>query len=144
LDPQFAEIHEHLSLAYDADGQYDKAIDEHAQAAVLRKNDPKFMEQWQKTMLSVLDKKGPTGLWQAELDWQKEHFAFDSYWMATINARLGNTNEVFSLLDRAYKEHNGGMLNLLMDYYWDGYRDHPRFKGLLTNIGFRPISGAAQ
>ncbi|HZM04161.1 MAG TPA: protein kinase [Candidatus Saccharimonadales bacterium] len=141
LNPQSAEIHERLSMAYDADQQYDKAIDEHVQGALLNSTARDFMNEWEHTMRSILHEKGPRGLWQAELNWQKQHFIFDPYWMATINARLGETNEVFSLLDQACKEHNRGMINLLVDDHWDGYRSDPRFKELLTKVGFHPIPG---
>ena len=64
--------------------------------------------------------------------------------MAGINARLGNTNEVFSFLNQAYNQHDHDMINLLEDDHWDGYRGDPRFKELLNKMGFHPISGAVR
>ena len=90
-------------------------------------------------MRSILHEKGPRGWWQAQLDGQKQQSYVNPYWRAGINARLGNTNEVFSLLDQAYKEHNHQMINLLEDDHWDGYRSDPRFKELLDKVGFHPI-----
>jgi serine/threonine protein kinase len=142
LNKQSAEIHKRLSEAYEANEQYDKAIDEHIICALLDKNDPDIIKEWQNEMRSILQEKGPRGWWQARLDWQKQQTYVDPYGMAAINARLGNTNEVFLLLDQAYKEHSAQMINLLEDDHWDGYRQDQRFKILLDEIGFRPIPGA--
>ena len=144
LDPQSAEIHERLSYAYEADKHYDKAIVEYAQAGLLNKNDPGFINEWRKKMRLIFSEKGAPGWWQAQLDWGKQHTHAFFYEMAGINARLGNTNEVFSLLDQAYKEHDRQMIFLLEDDHWDGYRSDPRFKKLLDDIGFHPIPGAVR
>ncbi len=71
-----------------------------------------------------------------QLDAAKQDSNNDYYWMAEFSARLGNTNEVFSLLNEAYKQHNGGLTSLLEDYHWDGYRDDARFNELLDKVGF--------
>ncbi|HWD18229.1 MAG TPA: protein kinase [Verrucomicrobiae bacterium] len=140
LDPRSAEIHERLSEAYESDQQYGNAIDEHVTAALLNNNDPKFLKEWQQKMHLALRENGPRGLWQAELEWQKQRSYVDPYQMAALEARLGNTNEVFSLLNQAHKEHNRQMINLLVDDHWSGYREDPRFKALLDAIGIRPLS----
>ena len=138
LDQHSAEIHERLSEAYEADKQYDKAIDEHEMLSLLSGNDPDYTKTWHKKMRSILHEQGPRGWWQAQLDGQKQYSYVNPYWKAGINARLGNTNEVFLDLNRAYKEHNIGMVNLLEDDHWDGYRNDPRFKELLDKMGFHP------
>jgi serine/threonine protein kinase len=143
LDPQSAEIHWRLSEAYDANKQYDKTIDEYAQCGLLNKNDPDFVNDWHDKMRLILSEKGARGWWQAQLDWGKQGLA-TFYEMAGINARLGNTNEVFPLLEKAYKEHNRRMMFLLEDDHWDGYRGDPRFKKLLDKMGFHPIPGVVR
>jgi len=139
LDPQSAAIHERLSYAYEADKQYDKAIDEYALAGLLNNNDPGFIKEWREKMKLILSEKGAPGWRQAQLDWARQHAHAFFYEMAGINARLGNTNEVFSLLTQAYAEHNSQMIYLLEDDHWDGYRSDSRFKQLLDEIGFHPI-----
>ena len=58
--------------------------------------------------------------------------------MAVLNARLGSTDEVFPLLDQAYKEHNGWMEFLLESDCFDPLHGDPRFQQLVKMMGFRP------
>jgi serine/threonine protein kinase len=143
LDPNAAEPHERLSEVYEADTNYDKAIDEHEVWKLLSGEDPEHTRTWHKNMRSILHDNGPgggpRGWWQAQLDGQKKYAHFDPYWMAQINARLGNTPEVFSFLNQAYNEHNYNMIYLLEDDHWDGYRSDDRFKELLRKVGFTKV-----
>jgi tetratricopeptide (TPR) repeat protein len=144
LNTNAAEPHERLAEVYEADKQYDKAIDEHEAWALLSGENPEYTKTWHQKMRSILHEQGPRGWWQAQLDGQKEFLNNEPYWVAGINARLGNTNEVFSFLTQAYNQHDHDMINLLEDDHWDGYRGDPRFKQLLDKIGIHPISGAVR
>ncbi|HEY3853346.1 MAG TPA: protein kinase [Verrucomicrobiae bacterium] len=136
LEPNAASPHERLAEAYEADKQYDKAIDEYEAWKLLSGEDPTFTANWHQNMRSILHHQGSRGWWQAQLDGQKKFSYVNPYWMAQINARLENTDKVFSLLERAYREHNGQMINLLEDDHWDQYRSDDRFKALLEKVGF--------
>jgi serine/threonine protein kinase len=144
LYPSSLELHKRLSEVYEADKQYDKAIDEHESWALLRGEDPDFTKTWHQKMRSTLHEKGPRGWWQAQLDGQKEFLNNEPYWVAGINARLGNTNEVFSFLNQAYNQRDHDIVNLLEDNHWDGYRNDPRFKELFDKMGLHPIPGAVR
>jgi len=139
LDPNAPQPHERLAEVYEADKQYEKAIDEHEVWKLLSGDDPTYTTNWHQNMRSILHTNGPSGWWQAQLDGQKKYSYVDPYWMAGINARLGNTNEVFLFLNQAYNERNYNMIHLLEDDHWDGYRGDPRFKELLDKMGFHPI-----
>ena len=143
-DPNAIEPHEFLSEVYEADKQYDKAIDDHEAWKLLSGEDPEYTRTWHKNMRSILHEKGPRGWWQAQLDGQTNNLIFEPYWVAGINARLGKTNEVFSFLNLAYTNHNYNMINLLEDDHWDGYRNDPRFKELLDKMGFHLIPGVVR
>ena len=136
LDPNATEPHERLAEVYEADKQYDKAIDEHEIWALLSGQNPEYTRKWHQKMRSILHEQGPRGWWQAQLDGQKKYSYVDPYWMAQINARLGNTNEVFSFLNQAYNEHNDEMINLLEDDHWDGYRGDLGLKNYWTRWAF--------
>jgi tetratricopeptide (TPR) repeat protein len=139
LNPNASQPHERLAEVYEADKQYGKAIDEHEAWALWSGEDPTYTAHWHQNMRSILRDKGPRGWWQAQLDGQKKNSYVNPYWMAQINARLGNANEVFSFLNQAYNEHNYDMIHLLEDDHWDGYRNDQRFKELLDKMGFHPI-----
>jgi predicted Zn-dependent protease len=55
---------------------------------------------------------------------------------AEAYASLGNTDEAFSWLEKAYKERNWGMLFLRHAWCWDPLRSDPRFDDLVQRMGF--------
>jgi hypothetical protein len=60
----------------------------------------------------------------------------DSWDLACSYTRLGEKNEAFNWLERAYGEHHGGMLQIRMDPDLDSVRSDPRYKDLVRHIGF--------
>jgi serine/threonine protein kinase/tetratricopeptide (TPR) repeat protein len=142
LEPQATVTHANLGDAYESAKQYDKAMDEYEQFDLLNGRDPEQTKAWYEKMRSALHEKGPRGRWQAQLDEAKKDPHADPYWMAQLCARLGDTNEVFLLLDRAFREHSASMQYLLLNDCWDPFRDDPRFQELVEKIGFHPIPGA--
>jgi TolB-like protein/Tfp pilus assembly protein PilF len=55
---------------------------------------------------------------------------------AEVYASLGNTDEAFRWLERAYKERNFGMLFLRHGWYWDTLRSDPRFDDLVQRMKY--------
>jgi serine/threonine protein kinase/Tfp pilus assembly protein PilF len=138
LEPRDAYAHGFLATACEANKQYDEAINEYEQFDLLSGEDSAQAKAWYQKMRTALHDKGPRGWWQAQLDDARQDPHADPYWTARLNARVGNTNETFSLLNQAYKEHNRSMSALLEDDCWDPFRADPRFQELLKKIGFRP------
>ncbi len=64
------------------------------------------------------------------------HAYVDLYQVAAIYAGLGDKDEAFRLLEKAYEEHSSGMLFLAPDPFWDGMRSDPRYAGLVRRVGF--------
>ncbi|MHC4175378.1 MAG: tetratricopeptide repeat protein, partial [Planctomycetota bacterium] len=55
---------------------------------------------------------------------------------AEVYASLGDTDEAFRWLEKAYKERNWGMLFLRIWSSWDPLRSDPRFDDLVQRMGF--------
>jgi serine/threonine protein kinase len=139
LEPRAAQVHYDLASAYAADKQYDKALDEEEQADLLNGENTENMKAWYQKLRLELHDNGPRGLWETRLDGARKDAHADPYGMAELCARLGYTDEVFSLLNRAYKEHNGSMIFILGDDCFDPLHNDPRFKELLEKIGFTNV-----
>jgi serine/threonine protein kinase len=139
LEPRKPGTHYDLGAAYEADKQYNKAIDEYEQGDLLGGQDPENTKARYQKQRAILHEQGPRGWWQATLDGATKDPHADPYWMAELNARLGNTNEVYPLLDRAYHEHNDSMATILGDNCFDPLHDDPRFKELLVKIGITNV-----
>lgn len=56
--------------------------------------------------------------------------------MALVHAGLGNPDQVFAWLEKAYIARDVHLIYLPVDAKWDPYRSDPRFTALLTKAGF--------
>ena len=56
--------------------------------------------------------------------------------LALVHAGLGERDEVFECLDRAYTTRDVHLVFLTVDPKWDPYRADPRFDVLLGRCGF--------
>ncbi len=63
-----------------------------------------------------------------------------AYDMATVYVGLGNTNEAFLWLDRAYHERSGWLAYLGVEPRLDPLRSDPRFSDLRRRVGFPPTT----
>ena len=63
------------------------------------------------------------------------HSYVDFYLVAGIYAGLGNKDETFRLLEKAYAQHSASMVWLGMDILWYGIHSDPRYADLLRRIG---------
>jgi serine/threonine protein kinase len=144
LEPRTTQLHLNLGDAYESDRQYEKALDEYEKFDLLNGRDPVQTKAWYQKLRTALHKQGPRGYWQAELDEVVSNPSLDPpypYRMARINARLGNTNEVFQFLNQAYNSRDDGMKFLLCDDCFDFIHGDPRFHQLVKKMGFHPIPG---
>jgi TolB-like protein/predicted Zn-dependent protease len=57
-------------------------------------------------------------------------------YFAGIYASLGNKDEAFRWLEKAYQDRNWGMLSLRHGWYWDSLRSDPRFDDLVERMNF--------
>ena len=58
------------------------------------------------------------------------------YWIGAVHTGLGNTEEAFAWLEKAYEEHDGLLIFLKVDPIFDPLRSEPRFISLLRKLGF--------
>ena len=62
------------------------------------------------------------------------HAYVDFYQFATIYAGLGDKDEAFRLLEKAYEEHSSSMTFLAVDPFWYSMRSDPRYTDLLRRM----------
>jgi hypothetical protein len=81
---------------------------------------------------------GAAGYWRAVLDQRRTGgdlgpgADLDS---ASIYARLGDKDQAFWLLNRAYEQRNMWLMNLRVDPRFNNLRSDPRFQSLLELVG---------
>ena len=141
LESRCGVAHFLLGRTYEADKQYDKALDEYEASEKTQPGNAAEIEARYKRRRSALAEKGPRGMWRAMLDEQRQSPSPIPYHTARLCARLGYTNEVFVWLEKAYNEHNQDMgSELLIDDCWDPLCNHPAYKALLAKMGFVKVT----
>jgi TolB-like protein/Flp pilus assembly protein TadD len=56
-------------------------------------------------------------------------------WIAVIELALGDRNEAFDWLEKAYSDRSWWLVNLRVDPFFDGIRTDPRYNDLLRRVG---------
>ncbi len=138
LDPNLPTSRAILAWAFALKGmpvqaiaEYDK-IPEQAKAVAAENQLVAFGLGW----LYAVSGRGPGALRIAkQFKDLSSHAYVDLYQCAAVYAGLGDKNEAFRLLEKAYEEHSSSMPFLAVDPYWYGMRSDPRYADLLRRIG---------
>lgn len=139
LDPNFPLVLWALPAAYEQKGMYDRAIVEFKKGVALRGG-----TEWSFSMsglghvYALSGKKAEALAVLAELTQtsRQEYVPADS--IALIYAGLGEKEQAFTWLEKAYAEHAFKMAWLKVDPQWDSLRSDPRFADFLRRVGLPP------
>jgi DNA-binding winged helix-turn-helix (wHTH) protein/TolB-like protein len=136
LDPNFFPARRYLGLAYEQKGMYQKAIAEF-QRGVQLSGSP--------LMLALLGHayaaSGKTADAQrvlSELRELESRRYVSPYTVAAIYAGLGEKDQAFKWLEKAYEGRDVWLMNLKVDPAFSKLRSDRRFQDLLTRAGLRP------
>jgi len=130
LDPNFSQAHTDIGLCYFQQGKYDEGVAETLKARSLSGAPPETVEALRQAYAVA----GKTGYWRKELELARR--SKTSPWrMARIHAELGDKDQAFAWLNKAYEERVSLMTFLKVTPIFDGLRDDARFAELLRRIG---------
>lgn len=138
LYPGAAWIRQQLAVAYAMKGMYPQAFAEYDKIA---KQDRVVTAENQLVAASlgwlyaVSGKRVDALRIAEEFNGLSSHAYVDYYEIASIYAGLGEKDEAFRWLERAYAERSGSMIWLAVDPWWYGMRSDPRYADLLRRIG---------
>lgn len=137
LDPTFSRGHFSLGIAYCQLGRYDEAVAEfktyHAQS--------KEPTSYSPLLGFAYAKSGRTGEARAilaEMQMQERLGEVGPYELAVVHTGLGETDEAFAQLERAYREHDQQFFGFKMDPWFRDLRSDSRFADLAHRVGLRP------
>ena len=136
LDPNFPLATAQLPATYELKGMYDQAIAGFQKLTTLRGD-----TEWSNSMAGlghVYAVSGKKAEARAVLDELKqrsrqEYVPADS--IALVYAGLGEKDQAFTWLEKAYEEHAFKMAWLKVEPQWDSLRSDPRFAELMHKIG---------
>jgi TolB-like protein/tetratricopeptide (TPR) repeat protein len=133
LDPTFIQGHRWLGLGYAAKGKFPEAIDEFKLTVKLSPGN-----------LSYLTNLARLYAWAGKLTEARQALAqvkdlsktqFISAWaIAMVYTALGDKDEAFAWMDKAYEERSGWLLTLRVNPWLDPLRSDPRFDELVRRV----------
>jgi eukaryotic-like serine/threonine-protein kinase len=133
LDPSFRFGQQWLGQAYIANGQYREAIafsEKVLQAfPFAQENLPTAGQAYAKS-----NRRREAEQCIAKLKELSKTQPVRSYWIAAVYAALGDKNNAFAELEKAYQEHDWFLPRIKVDPIMDGLRDDPRFTDLLKRM----------
>jgi serine/threonine protein kinase/Tfp pilus assembly protein PilF len=136
LDPNFPPPHAWLPAAYEQKGMYDKAIAEFKD--LIPQKDTIWLMAFA-TVGHIYAVSGKKDEAQAVLNQLKERSAQEyvpAYGIALVYAGLGEKDQAFAWLEKAYEERAFAIpQGLTRDPRWDNLRSDPRFAELVKRIG---------
>jgi len=134
MDPNFAVAHWHLGLAYEQKGMFDDAIAEFQKAITLSGHSP-LMKAALGHAYAKSNRKDEATIILDELKEPSKYHYVSSYEVAAIYVALGDNEQAFQLLERAYKERCFHLVYLNVWPQFSAVSSDPRFQNLVQRIG---------
>ena len=134
MDPNFAVAHWHLGLAYEQKQLLDEAIEEFRKAISLSGGSPLMKAALARAYAKAQKTHEANEMLNESNELAKRQYA-SAYELATIYVALGNNEEGFQLLAKAYAEHSFHLVNLNVSPHFKSVRSDPRFQDLVQRLG---------
>lgn len=84
---------------------------------------------------ALFGERGPATLAVREMQKRLKSPGTPSWPLAVLHASLGNADEAFAALERAFTERSDMLANLKVEPHWDPLRSDPRFRDMLARVG---------
>ena len=132
IDQKFAPARRILEGVYSQMGKHKEAVAEREKFVSLS-GSPELAASIEEDFA----KSGYNGVLKGWLDGMmviSKHSYVSSYDIAEIYARMGEKDKTLTLLEKAYEEHDSGLVSLAVDPLFDSVRAEPRFRDLLRRL----------
>jgi TolB-like protein/Tfp pilus assembly protein PilF len=140
MDPNYVRTHTYLTIVYETMGRYDNAINETEKRVALQGMKPEEIANGKRVLTDALKAGGPKGYWSKILEFamqdMKKGEKVDSLQLARIYSELGQRDEAFKWLQKAFENKETDLAYLKASPIWDKLRDDPRFAEMLRRLGF--------
>ncbi|HZW54795.1 MAG TPA: adenylate/guanylate cyclase domain-containing protein [Nitrososphaerales archaeon] len=134
MDPSFAPAYHSLLQAYITTSRFPEALE--ILDAVARLGSPAEVKLGRAYAYSAMKRKEETHELLTEIQHQGvEQKELSPYIIALIHFQLGEKDEGFEWLERAFKDYDRTINNITVDYELDGLRSDPRYISLLERLG---------
>jgi TolB-like protein len=128
MDPTFQRGYWVLAAAYEALGRYEEVIGAWERSG-------RFTPENASALRRALSQEGPQSFWREALRMALNAPEWRHTDLAWFHARLGERDEAFAELERAYASREAALVFLRVDFRLDPIRDDPRFDDLVRRVG---------
>jgi serine/threonine protein kinase/tetratricopeptide (TPR) repeat protein len=135
LDPDFLAGHSDLARALEHSGRIDDAIRAYERAVALAGSTVADPSIGLANACAVAGRRPEALDVLEELKRRRDRQYVSPWGLASIYARLGDTERALEWLERAFDEHDSTLVWLKVHPRFDGLRDQPRFLEILKKIG---------
>jgi tetratricopeptide (TPR) repeat protein len=135
MDPNLGFAYWLIGLAHTYKGSYEQAIPALQKSIVLSGDSPDEPASLAHAY-ALSGKKTEARKILEELNNQAKHRYISPGTLADLYFLLGDKDQAFALLDRAYDERDNMMILLKVEPIFDPMRSDPRFDDLLRRVGF--------
>jgi TolB-like protein/DNA-binding winged helix-turn-helix (wHTH) protein/Tfp pilus assembly protein PilF len=132
-----AGMHNLLGRSYKGKGMFKEAIAEHEKAVALLPETPLYLGMLG-NVYGLAGKKAQALKVLDQLKEQSKRKYVAPYDIALVYIGLGDKDQAFAWLEKAYQAHSNDMSNLKQDPMFDPLRSDPRFQDLLRRMNFPP------
>ena len=114
-------------------GMFGEAVEEYLKGLAQDETPPDKIAQ----LREAFARSGIKGFYQKWIEQLKagQQTETDHFTIAELYARLGEKDQAFEWLEKAYAEHNDGLVRLKEEVGFDNLRSDPRYADLLRRIG---------
>jgi adenylate cyclase len=138
MDKNFAQTYPWLGLILEQKGRYPEAIAAFQKAIKLFPGGSSIAEAELAHTYALSGNREEAQKIIAELQELSKSKYVSSFQIAAIYAGLGEKDQAFAWLEKAYEERSDGLVNLNAEQRFDSLRSDPRFKDLARRIGLIP------
>ena len=132
MDPARANAHWDLGNAYEANGMYAESVAEHLEEFRLKGEAPETIGELRK----AFESGGIKGFWRQRLAQLKARPGYlEPFVLVNIYLSLGDNDQVFAWLEKAYRDRNPNMVSLKSAPRHDVLRSDPRYDDLMRRVG---------
>jgi tetratricopeptide (TPR) repeat protein len=134
MDPNFMSAHVKLGWVYEQQGKYEQAMGQFKTALVLSRDETNVIALLGNSY-ALSGKRDAAKKIIIQLIEQSKHRYISPYWIAIIYVCLGEKDNAFTWLKKAFEERSSGLVWLKVEPKLDQLRSDPRFSELLHKIG---------
>jgi Flp pilus assembly protein TadD len=134
MDSGFVSAHQDLGWAYTQKRNYGEAIAEFQKAISLEK-DNAFSLMGLGFTYAVSGQREDARRILGQLNELSKRFYVPPTYIAAVHAGLGDKDQAFQWLEKAYRERDEGLIYLNVAAPWGNLRSDPRFASLVRRVG---------